>query len=593
MARLCTLKSPLGDKLFFSEAQFTERLSEPFTIHLTALSPRMDIRPEELLGKPITIQVDFDPSSRRFFNGFVTRFELGEARGRHYVYRMVLRPWIWFLKRTSDCRVFQDKTVPDVVAEVFHDEPAQAVERSVSGSHRPWEYCVQYRETDYNFVARLLEQEGIAYFFEHQDDRHTLVLVDGKGGHKPVEGSPSLRFLPTGPGEVVLEDRIEDWSAAEEIQSGQYALADYDFKNPRNALSAVRKPEYPAKHVRSKHELFDYPAEYDTFDEIDTCAGYRAEEMQAQAVAFRGEGALRHFQAGRRFKLADHPRKDQNGEYLLTEVSYSFSDPPPTSSSQSPASSFRCRFAAIRADQQFRPPRLTPKPIVQGIQTAEVVGPAGEEIHTDEYGRVRVRFHWDRHGKRDETASCWLRVAFPVAGSGHGFVAIPRVGQEVVVSFLEGDPDWPMVTGVVYNKANMPPWSLPANKTQSGFLTRSSERGGQASANALRFEDKKGDEQLWIHAERDLDVEAEHDQTLDVGNDRNVKVGGNETRSVGSDQTESVGGNVTVTISGNHELTAQQITLTAQATITLKAGASTIELGPSGITINGPLVRIN
>lgn len=600
MARLCTLKSPLGDKLLFSEMQVTERLSEPFTIHLTALSPRGDIRPEELLGQPVTIQVDFDRSTRRYFHGFVTRLALGDVEGTLHVYRLVLRPWLWFLSRTSDCRIFQGDTVPDVVGKVFEDEPSQSFEKRLSGSYQPWEFCVQYRETDYNFVARLLEQEGIGYFFEHEDGRHVLVLADSKGAHEPVAGSASVRFSPPSPGAVVRDDCIEDWEAAQEVQPDRYALSDYDFKDPRNELGVVRKPEQPAKHAKAGYEMFDYPGEYDSFQEGDAYAGHRAEELQAQASSFRGEGALRHFQAGRRFRLTGHPRKDQNGDYLLVEVSYRFRDPPPTST-DSGGSSFRCSFSAIPAQQQFRPPRITPKPIVQGIQTADVVGPAGEEIHTDEYGRVRVRFHWDRHGARDEKASCWLRVAFPAAGSRFGFVSIPRVGQEVVVSFLEGDPDWPLVTGVVYNGANMPPWDLPASKTQSGYLTRSSKEGGPSNANALRFEDKKGAEQVWVHAERDLDIEAEHDQALRVGNDRSESVKGKVTIMIGKDRSEEIGGaidqqigkDMIVNATGEAAVSAREITLTAQTTITLKAGPSTIELGPAGITIKGPLVRIN
>ncbi len=283
---------------------------------------------------------------------------------------------------------------------------------------------------------------------------------------------------------------------------------------------------------------------------------------------------MRAFRAGRKFKLTDHPRNDQNGEYLLVSVDYDYSDPP-YESGDGGGTHFNCRFTAIPAKQQFRPPRTTPRPVVQGIQTAVVAGPAGEEIYTDSFGRIKVKFHWDRAEENKEHASCWLRVAFLAAGSGFGFVSIPRIGHEVVVDFLEGDPDRPLVTGVVYNGSNMPPWALPDNKTQSGLLTRSSLKGSAANANAIRFEDKKGAEQVWIHAEKNQDIEVENDETHWVGHDRSKTIDHDEKTHVGHDRTESVGNNETISIGVNRtETVGSNETVSIGSNRTHTVGAS-------------------
>ena len=567
MARLCTLTSPLGDALLFARMQVSERLSSLFVIQLETYSLKGDIKPSALLGKSVTIKVAFDDGAVRHYNGYVSRFSAGQSDGRHFIYQLTLHPWLWFLSRTADCRIFQDMAVPDIVDAVLSDEPTKAVDDRLADAskYERWEYCVQYRETDLNFVSRLLEQEGICYFFEHADGAHKLVLADSKE-FAPVAGNASIRYVPDSSAQTQAGDHVTSWTTVQEIQPGQYVLDDYDFKAPGNDLQVVRRPENQPENSKSDYEVFDYPGEYDTHGEGESYVASRIEELHDQSLVFEGAGVLRQFHAGRKFKLAEHPRKDQNGEYLIVSVDYEYNDPP-LETGEEEGSSFRCRFSAIPLKQQFRPPRTTPRPVVQGIQTAVVTGPAGEEIHTDEYGRIKVKFHWDRAEEKNERSSCWLRLAFLAAGPRFGFVSIPRIGHEVVVDFLEGDPDRPLVTGVVYNGDNLPPWALPANKTQSGLLTRSSLGGSDANANAIRFEDKIGEEQVWIHAEKNQDIEVEndethwvghdrrktvdHDETTVVGHDRTEMVGHNETIAIGVDRTESVGNNESVSIGAN------------------------------------------
>ena len=549
MARLCTLNSPLGDSLLFSRMHVSERLSSLFVIQLQAVSLKSDIKPGALLGKALTVKVEHEDGVVRYYNGYATRLSLGASQGRYFVYHLTLHPWLWFLSRTSDCRIFQDMNVPDIVDAVLSDEPTKAVDRRLADARKyePWEYCVQYRETDFNFVSRLMEQEGITYFFEHADGSHTMMLADSKEGHAAIVGEAGIRFLPASAAQTQPADRVVNWTAVQEIQSGQYVIDDYDFKKPGYDLQVVRRAENPPEYSKADYEVFDHPGAYDTHPEGEAYVASRIEELHGQTTVFEGAGALRQFHAGRKFKLLEHPRKDQNVEYLIVSVDYDYTDPP-YETAEGEGSSFRCGFTAIPLKQQFRPPRATPRPVVQGIQTAVVAGPAGDEIHTDEFGRIKVKFHWDRAEEKNARSSCWLRVAFLAAGTRFGFVSIPRIGHEVVVDFLEGDPDRPLVTGVVYNGANMPPWALPANKTQSGLLTRSSLGGNDANANAIRFEDKIGAEQVWIHAEKNQDIEVENDETHSVGHDRSKTIGNDETTSVGHDRTETVGNNETITI---------------------------------------------
>jgi len=551
MARLCELTTPLGDALQFSRMRVSEAMSTLFEIELHAVSTRGDIDPNELLGKSVTVKVTYDDGVERFYHGYMRRFALGGRDGRYFAYRAEVVPWLWFLTRTSDCRIFQDQNVPAILDAVFADEQSAAVVDRLSDRslYADGEYWVQYRETDFNFVSRLMEQVGIYYFFEHEDGAHNLVLIDGKATHEPIEGESSIRYLPPNPHQNQPNDVVASFLMQQEVQPGQYVLQEYDFKKPGNDMKLQRQPELEIEHSRPAYEVFDYPGDYDVHEDGEGYVAARIEELSAQSLVFRGSGPVRSFHVGRKFTLADHDREDHNTEYLIVSTDYEYYDPPYETGGE--ASGFECSFTAIRAAQQFRPPRVTPRPLIHGIQSAVVTGPSGEEIHTDDYGRIKVQFHWDRYGKKDALTSCWLRVAFLAAGGRWGFVSIPRIGHEVIVSFLEGDPDRPLVTGVVYNGANMPPWELPANKTQWGMLSRSTLKGAAANANALRFEDKKGEEQVWLHAEKNQDIEVENDETHWVGHDRSKTIDHDETVHVKHDRTETVDNNETITVHNN------------------------------------------
>lgn len=552
MARLCELSTALGDDLRFFRMRASESLSRLPDIEVETVSERPDIDPAELLGKPATVKITYESGQERFFSGYVVRVSNTGAQGRLAAYRLEVRPWLWFLTRTTDCRIFQSMSVPDIVAKVLEDEPTKKVEFRLSepGRYKAWEYCVQYRETDFNFVTRLMEQEGLYWFFEYQDGQDTLVIIDHKGKHDPIEWDDSVRYLMRAGAQSVGEDLISSFQYHEEIESGEYLLGEYNFKMPRHDMGTARRPELPSTHSRTRFDVFDYPGDYDTHDEGEAYVATRVEEVHSRAKVFSGEGRLRAFHIGRVFRMEDHFHEGHNDKYLITSTKYEFFDPAFESDGAGP-STYSSSFTAIRARQQFRPQRLAARPVIAGIQSAVVTGKAGEEIHTDEFGRIKVQFHWDRYGKRNENSSCWLRVAFLAAGDGWGFVSIPRMGHEVIVSFMEGDPDRPLVTGVVYNKDNMPPWGLPGAMTQSGMLSRSTLKGAPSNANAFRFEDLKGEEKVWLHAEKDQDIEVENDETHSVGNDRTKTIGHDETVTVHNNRTETVDVNEHVTIGQN------------------------------------------
>lgn len=541
----CLLKTPLADDLLrMQSCAWRESLSDLGEARLVLLSEKKDISPDDLLGKPVTVTLAYRDDAKRPLNGYVTRFVQGGFEGKYFVYEMTVRPWLWLLTRTADCRIFQEMTVPDIVKAVFQDHPVARFEQKLFRSYRPWNYCVQYRETDFNFVARLLEQEGIYWFFEHAEGEHKLVLCDSASAHDAAPGCESLPFYGNvGQAPPELEC-VNQWTLARSVQSGKVVITDYDFERPSTSLETnqARTRSYDL----SDGEVFDYPGGYIQTSDGAQYAEDRLDEIQSAFETFNGGTNAQNVRTGCLLSLSRHPRDDQNAQYLVTSTQLTMQQPVHEASDVQ--TMLQCGFGAIPSAQQYRPPRRTPKPHVGGPQTATVTGPAGEEIFTDKYGRVKVQFHWDRRGQRDEKTSCWVSVAYPWAGSNFGGIHIPRIGQEVVVSFLEGDPDAPLIIGRTYNGENLPPWDLPANATQSGFLTRSSKGGGYANANAVRFEDKAGSEQLWIHAEKNQDIEVENDETHWVGHDRKKNIDNDETTHVKHDRTETVDNNETITI---------------------------------------------
>lgn len=558
--------SPLGDDLLFRSMEWVDEISRLSVCNLDLLSLQEDIELDDLLGKDMTIEIDLPTEDTRYYHGYVSEMSQSGKEDEHFCYSLVLRPWLWFLTRTADCRIFQEMTVPDIIKEIFREAGFSDFEQTLSETYRTWEYCVQYRETDFNFVSRLMEQEGIYYYFKHENGKDVLVMGDSYSAHDAIPGYEKIPYYP--PSEnVVREEHIYNWSHSKSVRTGKYALTAYDFKNPRADLSV--SSAISRAHEMADYEVFDYPGEYFDTGEGELYVKARIQELQALYERVRGETDAMGLYAGGLFSLTEFPRDDQNREYLIcsTRQSVELAD---YESSDALGTSFSCSFGALSSKELFRPERRTPKPTVHGLQSAIVTGPSGEEIYTDEYGRVKVQFTWDRLGENDENSSCWMRVAQVWAGAEWGGMTIPRIGQEVLVNFIEGDPDRPIITGRVYNDVNMPPYELPANKTQSGIKSRSSKDGSAANFNEIRFEDMKGSEEMYIHAEKDQNIVVEndkgesvgndnsesigHDETIDVGNDRTKTVGNNQSETIGVDKTISVGSNHKETIGANKNL---------------------------------------
>ncbi|MDD2738423.1 MAG: type VI secretion system tip protein TssI/VgrG [Methylomonas lenta] len=544
--------TPLKENtLLFYQMHGSEQLSEPYLYNLELLSESSTINPEALLGESVTIGLELDNNKWRYFNGFVSRFgQYGNQGGFHH-YRAEVRPWLWFLTRASNCRIFQNQTAPDIIKQVFRDQGFTDFESKLNASYSSREYCVQYRETDFNFVSRLMEEEGIYYYFSHDNGKHTLVLIDDNNAHVEYPGYQNIPYYAELRADLARVDHVHEWGFAREVQPGAYELTDYDFKKPKANLKV--KSQLKESHTHSEREFFDYPGRYTETGAGDNYVRQRIEEQHARFERCEGQANARGLSVGYAFKLQDHPRDDQNKKYLVVSAEYHlkldeyFSN----STGGDPEQPYTCSFTALDNARPFRPSRSSLKPLVHGAQTAVVVGPSGDEIYTDQYGRVKVQFHWDRYGKKDQDSSCWVRVAHPWAGKNWGMVAIPRIGHEVVIEFLEGDPDQPLIIGSVYNADMMPPYALPANATQTGILTRSSKSGSAANANELRFEDKKGSEQIFLHAEKNQDIEVENDETHSVGHDRTKTIDNDETTLVKHDRTETVNNNETITIGVN------------------------------------------
>ncbi|MEN0107039.1 MAG: type VI secretion system tip protein VgrG, partial [Pseudomonas sp.] len=525
--RLARVDSPLGaDVLLLQRMDGVEELGRLFAYDLQLVSENSSVKLDALLGKPMSVALELHDGSFRQFHGIVSQCSQGAGIGQYSAYRATLRPWFWLLSRTSDCRIFQNMKVPDIIKQVFRDLGFSDFEDALSDSYREWEYCVQYRETSFDFVSRLMEQEGIYYYFRHEKERHVLVLCDAYGAHKTVANYTSVPFYPPS-GEQRERDHIYDWQLAHHVQPGSLALNDYDFQRPSARLevrSVISRP-----HTRSDYPLYDYPGEYVQSGDGEHYARTRIQAIQTQYERVQLRGRARGIGSGHLFKLSNCPRDDQNREYLIVGARYTLVQEFFETGFSESEGQFESDLDCMDASQAFRPLPTTPRPIVQGPQTAMVVGPKGEEIWTDQYGRVKVHFYWDRHDQSNENSSCWMRVSQSWAGKNWGSIQIPRIGQEVIVGFLEGDPDRPIITGRVYNAEQTVPYELPANATQSGTKSRSSKGGTPANFNEIRMEDKKGAEQLFIHAEKNQDIEVENDETHWVGHDRTKTIDHDET----------------------------------------------------------------
>ncbi len=458
------LTGNLADTFSILRFRGTEELGRlfDFTLDLLATSESIDF--PDVLGTRLTVSLRLEEGERHF-DGCVVSFAQVGRRGRRALYRARIRPWLWYLTRTRDCRIFQHMSVPEILADLFQEHGHSDFEDTLSRDYAAREFCVQYRESDFDFISRLMEEEGIYYFFRHDEDKHVLVLVDAPSCHERIEGCEEVAYWPPGSDRSRAGDHVWDWWLGQTIQTELYALRDYDFENPRNPPEA--KETRARDHQGGSFEAYDYPGRFLDAERGRQLATNRVEEAQAQFERVRAIGNLRGVTAGGLFALTNHPRDDQNREYLVIRASFDARAAEYESGTEAGGGSFECELLAMFSETEFRPERLTPRPVVQGPQTATVVGPDGERVWTDEYGRVRCQFHWDREGAQDENSSCWVRVSQISAGNRWGSVFMPHIGQEVIVSFLEGDPDRPIVVGRVYNADNMPPYELPDHQYRS------------------------------------------------------------------------------------------------------------------------------
>jgi type VI secretion system secreted protein VgrG len=542
--RALRIDTPLGpDVLLLRNFSGQESVSQLFRFQLELLSEDDAISFDDIVGKKVTVHIQ-TLDSERGISGFISRFSQGSRDERFTYYRAEMVPWLWFLTRTADCRIFQRKTAPDIIKKIFSDLGFSDFELRLLGAFRTREYCVQYRETDFNFVSRLMEEEGICYFFEHSDDgsKHTLVLGNDDTSHKPCPNQPKAR-CDLAAGVWRGEDLISEWRLEEEYRPSAWAHTDYNFETPSTSLMVTVKDD-------GKYEIYDYPGFYIKKADGDHLAKTRLQETVSFKNRATGKSNCRNFTAGSTVEVTDHYRKDVNRKWMLTAVHHQCSMGESYGTGGGGEGFFYTNtFECVPSSIPFRPPRLTPKPNVQGCQTAVVVGPGGEEIYTDKYGRVKVQFHWDREGKKNEDSSCWIRVSYPWAGKNWGGIHIPRIGQEVIVDFLEGDPDQPLIIGRVYHAESMPPWGLPAKKVVSGLKSNSTKGGG--GYNEFSMDDTKGNELINVHAQFDQQNRVEHDERTSIGHDRTEDVGNNETITIGNNRTEKVGNNEKITIVSN------------------------------------------
>lgn len=622
------LTTPLGpDALVIRGLEGREAISELFRFELDAVFEHTNeqVAFDRLLGQKVTVEFRHG-DNLRYVNGIVVGVTQRARNFDFTFYRLEVVPTVWLLTRRAQSRIFQKKTVPDILKEVLQ---GLDVSYELQGAYPQRDYCVQYRETDFAFASRLMEEEGIFYFFKHSSNSHKMVIADAPQAHPQVPFGSRLIYEEV-EGAEREEERIKGWEKAQELRSGVYSTWDYHFKTPAKNFEArqatqdsvtVGKAEHKLKIAGSdKLELYEYPGgsagdldgEAAAFSDNQRRVKIRMQQEALPSMLLRGRSMHRGLSAGHTFELTRHFSDD--GKYVLTGVEHSAVQPLP---SEEGDQSFRYenRFTTIPAALPFRPPRVTPQPSIRGVQTATVVGPAGEEIFCDKFGRIKVQFHWDREGKNDAQSSCWVRVATHWAGKQWGAVHIPRIGQEVVVDFIEGDVDQPLVVGSVYTAGMMVPYALPDNQTQSGVKSRSSKGGSPDNYNEFRFEDKKGSEQILMHAEKDLLTEVENDETRTVGHDRTTTIENDETKTVtkgnelitikkGNQTTKIEMGNQVTTIDmGNQEITIKMGNQTtklnlgkaeteAMQSIELKVGQSSVKLDQTGVTIKGMMIKI-
>ncbi|MBK9154972.1 MAG: type VI secretion system tip protein VgrG [Chloracidobacterium sp.] len=640
--RTLQLSTVLGkDVLLVSRFRCVEGISQLFKIELDLLHEETDegylptvYDAAGILGYPMALAVLQAGGVERKFHGMCNHFtQLGRSQ-RFSQYKAELVPAIWKLTQITQSRIFQQKSVPDILTEIL-DGFEFTLE--LQEEYKPRNYCVQYRETDWAFASRLMEEVGIFYFFEHTDSNHKLILADKDTSHRPCPSLPDVTWaLERSEIQEHWIPSIYTWQLEGALRTGKQEVRDFNFQLPSNSLEHTQTSRFTAGG-NQKLEHYDWPAGYakrydgiapgggeqpnkldSIFPDRERDSTLRQEEIDARFKVYMGGGNCAPLTSGFRFNFKDHPIRDYNTSYVLTHVQHDAVQSPEYISDSQVDEPYSAEFSCIRhgaGQPTFRPPRITPKPIVHGGQTAFVVGP-GEEIFTDKYGRVKVQFHWDRENFLSEKSSCWLRVAQAWAGNLWGSMFIPRVGMEVVVDFLEGDPDQPIITGCVYNPVNMPPYVLPDHKTRSVLKTNSSSGGG--GFNEFRIEDKKGSEQIFIHGEKDLDIRIKNDcketilhdrhliveseQFEEVRKDKHLKVKYNQNEDIGGTVSQKIGVNQQVKVGNNYAVDAgmgvhikagTSAVIEAGASLTLKVGGSFVNIGPAGVYVSGPMIGLN
>jgi len=630
--RIIRIDTPLGEDVLLLQG-FTgqEGISRLFSFDLDLLSEvNPAIAPADILGQRVTITIKLPGGKERYLNGFIAAFEQTGRDPRFTYYRARMVPWLWFLGRTAGCRMFQNKTISEIIIQVFSDCGFSDFAGVLEGGDVLREYCVQYRETALDFVSRLMEQYGLFYFLRHSREMHTLVIADSTSSYQDCPKQERVRFTQV-TGTLEDEDSISEWGVRYDLRPGKYSLTDYNFETPTASLEASL-PSTINVGGNERLEIYDYPGEYLTRDAGEALTRIRMEEEEAAYTVARGVSNCRAFISGYKFTLTDHYREDFNQAWTLLGIQHAATVGGSYHGDAGAPENYSNTFTAIPATVPFRPPRVTPRPVVQGPQTAVVVGKSGEEIWVDQYGRVKVQFHWDRESQANETSSCWIRVSQLWAGKNWGAMWIPRIGQEVIVDFLEGDPDQPIITGRVYNAVEMPPYALPGEHTKSTIKSYSSKGGG--GFNEIRFEDKKGSEQVFIHGEKDLDVRIQSDRREWIGHDRHlvvqrdkreqierddhvlvkrdqieeidrdhhllvkgkqaVQIDGSHSFKVGKDVAEEFGASHSQQVKSDLYIKGgKNVVIEAGAGLTIKVGSNFITINPSGVQIKGAMVSIN
>ncbi|MBI3229376.1 MAG: type VI secretion system tip protein VgrG [Burkholderiales bacterium] len=601
--RPISIKTPLGDDvLLFHTMHASEGLGHLFEYHIEMLSERKDIDFSTILGKVVTVTLDLTEGGKREFSGIVTRFSTSGSTSKFTRYFAEVRPWLWLLSRTSDCFIFQDMSVVDIVKKVCQKGAYGGLADINTGlleqTYEKLPYCVQYRETDLSFVCRLLEQAGIYFYFKHEGGKHKMVLCDSYLAHSKTPKYEKVKYANSNSRSRFGEERIYTWSATGEIQSSSFSLNDFDFERMMSSTSGgLRVKETIATGFKQPaYEKYDYPGGYVTSAVGKNLAKARIESLHGQCEQISISSNARGLACGSLVGVEQHPRADQNKDYLITYANFTLESDDYESGS-SPEEVFSGTFLLLGKEHRYRPPMCYARPLIYGPQTAVVVGKSGEEVWTDKYGRVKVQFHWDREGKNDEKSSCFVRVAQSWAGKRWGTMFIPRIGMEVVVEFLEGDPDRPLITGCVYNSDNMPPYDLPANQTRSTMKTNSSKGGG--GFNELRFEDKKDAEEIFVQAQLDMNTVIKRHETRKVGflakepGNQTIEIKNDQKLEVGNDQTVHVKNNQTVNIDMDHKCKIGMTSVTEAGTsLELKVGGSSIKLEPAKITIKSTQISI-